>query len=267
VHGRLVLSALVALAGIGTVGAAALANEHQTPGLLLPDLVQERPSKLQVARVGDRVRLGFGSAVKNTGSGPLRIEARRPSAATPDMAAEQVVAREDGGVERRAGAGIVRYTKARGHEHWHLLGFDRYELRRQDDGGLVAPDRKTGFCLGDRFDDELFRQAPGEPLRPPYRQFCGLRRPDLRSVTEGISVGYGDNYDPYLEGQYVDITGVPPGDYVLVHRVNADGALLESRYDNNAACVGVRLSYPHGRDDLPVLGRTGCRTTTQEGGT
>lgn len=44
---------------------------------------------------------------------------------------------------------------------------------------------------------------------------------------------------PRLEGQYVDVTDVPPGRYRLVHRVNADRALRESDYTNNAASVVV----------------------------
>ena len=256
-HGRSLLSALVAaLAAAGITTAAEAGQDHT--GLLLPDLVQKQPSKVQVQQVGDRFRLGFASAVSNTGAGPLRIEASRPSTEQVNMIATQVIAREDGRVERRENAGHVRYTRARGHEHWHLQGFDEYRLRRAEDGAVVAPDRKTGFCLGDRYDHKLFKTLPGEPLRPPYRQFCGLRRPDLLKVTEGISVGYGDNYEPYLEGQFIDITGVPAGRYDLVHHVNADGRLLESRYDNNAACVGVILKWPNGRNELPVMDVTGC---------
>ncbi|HEX2087209.1 MAG TPA: hypothetical protein VHF89_16120, partial [Solirubrobacteraceae bacterium] len=53
----------------------------------------------------------------------------------------------------------------------------------------------------------------------------------------------------------------PAGRYDLVHRVNTEGALLESDYGNNAACVGVRLSWPHGRRRLPRFTTTQCNVS------
>jgi len=67
----------------------------------------------------------------------------------------------------------------------------------------------------------------------------------------GISVGYGDDYHAYLEGQSIAVTGLPAGRYELVHRVNGNGRLRETRYSNNAASVLVRLSWPNGSDDRP----------------
>ncbi|HEU0234981.1 MAG TPA: hypothetical protein VFR14_00930, partial [Candidatus Limnocylindrales bacterium] len=45
-----------------------------------------------------------------------------------------------------AGVGTLRYVRSPDHRHWHLLGFDRYELRRADSGEAVVADRKSGFC-------------------------------------------------------------------------------------------------------------------------
>ena len=33
---------------------------------------------------------------------------------------------------------------------WHLLRFERYELRHAGSRKVLVRDRKTGFCLGDR---------------------------------------------------------------------------------------------------------------------
>ena len=53
---------------------------------------------------------------------------------------------------RRLPAGsLLRYVRARGHSHWHLMGFARYELRRPDGDALARRARKQGFCLGDRY--------------------------------------------------------------------------------------------------------------------
>ena len=80
----------------------------------------------------------------------------------------------------------------------------RYELRRAD-GSLVGPDRKTGFCLGNRYEIRPHLE------REPGPHFgCGKNKPDALGVKR-ISVGYGDDYDAHLEGQEFEITGLPAG--------------------------------------------------------
>ena len=75
-----------------------------------------------------------------------------------------------------------------------------------------------------------------------------------RSVREGISPGFGDDYVPIREGQSIDVTGVPPGRYVLVHRVNPDRALRESSYANDAASVAIELDGRQVRGARPLPG-------------
>ena len=60
------------------------------------------------------------------------------------------------------------------------------------------------------------------------------------SVREGISVGHGDNYRAFLEGQSLRLNGLRSGRYVLVHRVNVDRRLRERSYDNNASSAAPR---------------------------
>ena len=248
---RLILAALVAALGSASVAGAAL-SAQSVSAPLLPDLVQERPKDLGVERAGTRFRLGFWSGVSNTGAGPLIVEGTRPDPAKEVMTAAQVVMQGDGlAPERRDGVGELRYTRLHGHRHWHFQDFERYELRR--DGRSVRPARKTGFCLGDRYDAVATGRLRGEPTRPPYTRFCGVDRPDLERLVEGISVGFGDDYAPQLEGQFVDVTGLPAGRYELVHRVNVDRRLLESRYDNNESCVAVTLRWPRGPRRAPAI--------------
>jgi hypothetical protein len=57
---------------------------------------------------------------------------------------------------------------------------------------------------------------------------------------------------PTLEGQYIDVTGVPPGDYWLVHWVNSDKEICESNYANNAAAVKIAL-WPNGYGVAPYF--------------
>jgi hypothetical protein len=192
----------------------------------LPNLVQRAPYHV-VLREG---RLAFGSRVDNLGAGPLTVTVLRGRAS-------QVVLRRDGRVNIYPSVGTARFVRSRDHAHWHLLGFERYELWR--DGRRLVRDAKTGFCLFDRV-------RAGSSRPPVYLRDCGRGEPRAPSVDMGISPGYGDAYDPFLEGQSLDVRGLPGGVYTLVHRVNADRRLRESRYDDDAASVRIRLVWTGG---------------------
>lgn len=229
----------------------ATASPAGPPPELLPDLEQDSPSALAIRTVGSgrarRHQLVFASAVANVGAGALVIEGRRATRAQPRMRADQLILDADGSTRRRRRVGRMRYVVSSDHEHWHLLDFDRYELRSAGDFSLAAPDRKTGFCLGDRY---AVGPESGEPI---FIGGCGLGRPGLLRVAEGISPGFGDDYRAALEGQYVDVTRVPAGRYVLVHHANPTRTLLESDYTNNAASILLELSWPRGRREAPEI--------------
>jgi Lysyl oxidase len=76
------------------------------------------------------------------------------------------------------------------------------------------------------------------------RNRCAKNDPAADRVVEGIAVGYGDVYPPMKEGQYIDVSGVPPGDYDLVNRVNVARRMRELSYANNDASVRIRLLPP-----------------------
>jgi hypothetical protein len=249
---RALLGLGVALAASSVLVAAVLAGERGRPRL--PDLVQELPSGLDVSSSGSRWRLGFDSAVGNAGDGPLRIVGARPSRSVRGMSADQLVERAGGGgPERVPGVGRLRYVRASDHQHWHLLGFERYELRRVGARGVLVRDRKSGFCLGDRYD--LPGELAAKPSRPAYESRCGLRRPRLLDLEQGISVGYGDDYPAHLEGQWLALDGLRSGRYVLVHRVDVERRLRERTRANNAASVLVSLRWRGGRPRVRVLKR------------
>ena len=217
------------------------ANAKPAP---LPDLDQAVPAAVTIHRQGDRVLLAFASAVDNVGPGPLVVHAER------EPGAEAMVVRQVLGGDTVPVRGELRYVHAQTHAHWHLIGFERYELRDAS-GRRVLTARKAGFCLGDRYDSHRSRRIPGEPAEPVWTGECGRHEPGLRELDEGISPGYGDDYAPVLEGQYVDVTGLA-GDFVLVHLANPDRMLREASYANNAASVALRLD---GRGGLEILAR------------
>ena len=214
------------------------------PRALLPDLDQAVPAAVTINRQGGRDLLAFASAVDNIGPGPLVVDATRPAGAAT-MSVRQILDGESVPVN-----GELRYVRAQTHAHWHLIGFERYELR-DTSGKRVLTARKAGFCLGDRYDSHRSRRIRGEPAAPVWTEECGRHEPGLRELDEGISPGFGDDYAPVLEGQYVDVTGLA-GRYVLVHLANPDHMLREASYANNAASVAIRLD---GKGGLEILAR------------
>ena len=233
----------------------AAAGRSAAPAELLPDLDQATPNDLGITTTGSKTnptyQLGFASAVQNVGNGPLIIDGHR-SASDPTMTAEQLIAMSDGSTEHVPEVGEMRFVHSPTHNHWHLLGFDRYELRAAGSPDALVRDQKSGFCLGDRYrmSSRVFAHAPNAKV---YRSDCGLSLPWLRSIREGISVSWGDDYKPFREGQSLPLNGLPAGRYVLVHRVNDDGRLHELSLRNNAASLLLDLRWDAGKPSVKVL--------------
>jgi Lysyl oxidase len=250
----LALAGSLVLASIVTVVFLIGTGSGQSTRDLLPNLDTAAPDQLSgrsdlVSRP-HRFFLGFESAAGNTGAGQLVVDGSRPSRSQPTMSLVQRIDRSDGSKRSVRLPARLRYVVSPTHAHWHLLGFMRYELRTAA-AGRVRRDRKTGFCLGDRYVLDL--KLPGAPATARYRDECGRSKPDLLEIREGISVGFGDNYKPHLEGQEFDITNLPAGRYVLVHRVNPQRVLRESNYRDNASSMAFDLSWPRGRDLPPRI--------------
>jgi hypothetical protein len=252
--------AAIAILLAGALSAAGLGAGPATASQadLLPDLDQEAPAGLALARSAGhgsaRWVLGFRSAVRNVGRGPLIVHGHRRGHADRWMTADQEIRGAAGAARRVRGVGRMRYVVAPTHRHWHYMDFDRYTLHRVGGGAPTRHDAKTGFCLGDRYvTPGPLAAAP--PVAPRYTSRCGLGRPGRLRVTEGMSVGFGDDYPANLEGQYVALAGLPAGRYTLTHRVNADRRLVEDRYDNDAASVLLSLRWRSGVPDVHVLAR------------
>lgn len=117
------------------------------------------------------------------------------------------------------------------HDHHHFDEFARFELLDSEGATVVATGHKQGFCLLDSYS-WAWANEPGT----------------YDCSNQGISRGYADIYEADLPCQWVDVTDVPPGDYVLRATLNQprpDSALpllVERRYDNNV--VEVPVSVP-----------------------
>jgi hypothetical protein len=101
------------------------------------------------------------------------------------------------------------------HGHYHIRGFSTYELLRPD-GSVAAVGHKQGFCFEDSF------------------KYSGNKSADYNCDFQGITTGWGDWYYKQLTGQWIDITGVPEGDYIVRVTINIGGIFDEgeNRYPN-----------------------------------
>jgi Lysyl oxidase len=253
-----VTAAAAVFCGAVTVWATQAASPAGGSSGLLPDLSPQSPRGLTVrVEAGDghpRFWLGFRSAADNLGVGPLVVDATRDRRRPSLLATTQVVTRSDGSEERRPLRARLRYVRSVDHSHGHYLGFMRYQLRRAGGGRLVGRDRKTGFCLGDRYLTPAGRSVQGRRAPAAFESWCGRGRPGLTRLREGISVGWGDDYDAHLDGQEIEITDLHPGRYLLVHTVNPDHALAELSYRNNTSRAAIRMARDaRGRPTVKLL--------------
>ncbi len=114
------------------------------------------------------------------------------------------------------------------HGHYHFTGYASYELLTTSDTTVITG-RKQAFCL---LDFARYSSTAG-----PGKFTCDY---------QGISAGWQDIYGSYLDCQWLDITGVLPGDYLLRITINPEQRLIESNYSNNTATATVRIA-PKGR--------------------
>jgi hypothetical protein len=131
------------------------------------------------------------------------------------------------------------------HNHYHFSNYALYELFSVDPRISASPSlvtgRKQAFCLMDTDRDPLAISTN------PASFTCS---------NQGMSLGWGDTYGAYLDGQWLDITRVSPGKYwlrVTVNPLNINNsgiyspnsqaalAMLESNYGDNVAVIPVQV--------------------------
>ncbi len=220
----------------------------QAPGPeLLPDLQGLEAQQLTVVSGGGTRELRLSTTVANTGAGVLEIypvagdNCDGDGNAANDRTAFQRVYRDGDGnlfFTRLADTDSVSYKVGcmifhPAHAHWHFEDFARYELRRPDDGAVVAATTKVSFCLVDT--------SPFDPGLPGYDS-SSYYDDCSEDATEGLSVGWSDTYAASLPGQSIDIQGVPDGAYCLAVAGDPSNIVHESDESNNEELMGVSLA-------------------------
>ena len=179
--------------------------------------------------------LRFGVRVRNAGTAPLYLG---------DPGCPNCVTNPLGTCTNPS----FQCSPAAGHNHPHYSNYARYELLDQSSQAVVVG-HKQGFCLTD--------------------SECSSSTPRYQSCyDQGISAGCADVYDSGLGCQYLDITGVPSGNYTLRVTVDPFGRIPEGIETNNAISVAVTIPGPGVADSctspasIPAAGGVITGTTT-----
>jgi|GEM_PF-2457802 len=108
------------------------------------------------------------------------------------------------------------YVWSAAHGHHHIPDFNFYDLLDPVTRANRAPGLKQAFCLMD-----VEKQDPNAPAA---KFNCG---------SQGVTRGWADVYGSSLPCQYINITGIPDGSYVLAARTTASKIVPEAdQYDN-----------------------------------
>jgi hypothetical protein len=99
----------------------------------------------------------------------------------------------------------------------------------------VLEGHKQGFCVIDLYPSTVPCPYPPDP---PRYDWC---------EDQGLGVCWADEYHWTLSGQWIDVSGLGRGDYVLEVEVNAERFFEESNYSNNAVSVPVQITGRVGR--------------------
>lgn len=206
----------------------------------------------------ERVRKGaerclrFDTIVANMGAGAFELaytfHKRHP------VSAVQRIFRSDGSFADRF---AVRSEPHPTHAHFHVQDFYLSRLWKAGPNGErvgaapVAHGDKNGFCPEDT------RRVNGQPDDGTRYYSCFTpAEPGQRGFqVVGISAGWEDGYGASLPDQFVEISGVPDGRYVLEIELDPHDVFVEADDSNNTICVLVALS---GTDAEVVTPRVPC---------
>ncbi len=224
------LALLFVWIGLTTLPASAASDD---PPLLLPDLQTLPPTDLDIQTFPGGTRLlRLDNTIWNSGSGPLELIGEYNRLTRKTQVTQHIYATGSKPIERVVGEFVFHP----GHSHWHFEDFALYQLWSINTYGdllqIVAASEKLSYCL---LDTSIVTRHLPDFARWGSYFICGQKE-------QGLSVGWGDTYDSFLDGQSLDVTDLPDGLYALLSTTNPNRTILESSYDNNTAATYLQLT-------------------------
>jgi hypothetical protein len=205
-----------------------------------------------IQETGGRRLLRFTTIMANQGPGHFELRGHRSSTAAARMRIDQVIFHDGGGSHLVRTGAVGRYA-GDGHDHWHVQRIMTYELYRVENPSTARAGAKTGFCF---LDTDPWRLGLRHARQYSYyrEEWCGTR--NVLSNRVGISVGWGDRYPWNFAYQWIDISGLPSGRYVVRSTVDISDWYRESDdFDN---CRWARIRIPANGSHVTVLDSGGA---------
>lgn len=210
----------------------------------LPDIGMLPPRDFSIQQRPKGVRwLRFDSIVVNTGPGVFEVEGRGTVIDGRLDTVVQLVETDTGGRVEVATPAKMFYA-GDGHNHWHVEDLQHWTIARvSDPGAVLNRGAKRGFCFWDNY---RYGSTASAYYHPSTTWACEMRG-DAR-VPMGLSVGWGDEYPSGIAFQYIDITGLPNGDYVVTLEADLTsealprGAFVEANELNNTSWAVIRIT-------------------------
>jgi hypothetical protein len=200
-------------------------------GTPLPDLIAYAANiSLQLDQTVAEGDLVEGCARAATGVDLLRFDATTANVGSADLELGDPMCPDCAtSPDAECGNPDFHCSPASGHDHPHFTNYARYELLDAEDA-VVRTGGKFGFCLEDTT--------------------CSGTTPFYDCDYQGLQVGCEDLYPAYLGCQYIDVTGVPPGDYTLRVTADPENKIPEEDETNNASSYPVTIAGAEELDQL-----------------
>jgi hypothetical protein len=157
----------------------------------------------------------------------------------------QWIKQSDGSMRKVDLPEVNLFYSGDGHDHFHIQGFNFARLTPVNVPGRVKESerylRKIGFCLFDVLQVDKADRPANSVRRSKYYD-CGSR--DSKTVRMGISVGYQDDYRPFIARQSIVVQGMRPGTYELCVTTNSKRQFIEKpeSFDNNSYRMLLRIN-------------------------
>jgi len=197
--------------------------------------------------------LRFSTAVGNMGDGPI-ILSSGANDVNPDgtqNVTQTIYARSGNTFVANRSRLAAKFVWHQGHGHFHYEGYADYRLLTSVNGqpgpiavradGTPAVGDKVGFCLINIGSSFIM---PGTSTSSTTLPNFGLAGQPSTSCgfLQGIHVGKTDVYSSIYDGQWIDVTGVPNGQYFLEVTLDGSNTVLEKNETNNTVFVAVTLN-------------------------
>lgn len=213
-------------------------EDRLNPVAMLPDLSPDVANLTNWVIQSDGnggLELAYATGMQNIGKGAFELRGTGTVVDNPSGGQSEVVLQRiynDDKTYTDVIAGYFTYHPGHGHVHYDDFAHGRIRLRNGTQvGDIVATGPKTSFFLLDAVRNNP--QLPGSPASPVY----GNPGP-----VQGISVGWKDVYGSGLDGQQINITGIPPGDYWLEVEADPMNHVIELDETNNVTRIAITIS-------------------------